>query len=113
MRQSGILAAACLYALDHNLDRLGEDHERAGRFAQALAGHPVATVIEPDTNIVMLDLPDWAPASKAQEALRDAGVLCSVFGAHRLRTVMHLEVGDEQVDFAAETVAHVLAGLTP
>ncbi|HEX3868655.1 MAG TPA: threonine aldolase family protein, partial [Gemmatimonadaceae bacterium] len=57
MRQSGILAAASLYALDHHMARLGDDHENARLIASAVDGAGGATVIPPDTNIVMVDLP--------------------------------------------------------
>src|SRR5205807_5237756 len=56
MRQSGILAAAGLYALEHNLSRIAEDHANARRLAERLAGCPAVRPIAPETNIVMLDL---------------------------------------------------------
>ena len=56
MRQSGILAAAGLYALEHNLGRITEDHDKAKRLAAALKGHPAVQPLAPDSNIVMLDL---------------------------------------------------------
>ena len=56
MRQSGILAAACLYALDNNLGRIADDHANARRLAAALDGHPALKPLKPDSNIVMLDL---------------------------------------------------------
>src|SRR5262249_23168106 len=63
MRQSGILAAGALHAIDHHLDRLAEDHEHARRLARALDGVGRARVIPPDTNIVMIDLPSgWNTA---------------------------------------------------
>src|SRR5215218_1301786 len=58
MRQSGILAAAALHALDHHLARLADDHAVARRFAEIVAECDHARVVEPDTNIVMVDLPD-------------------------------------------------------
>ena len=56
MRQSGILAAAGLYALDNNVDRLAEDHRRARRLAEGLAAFPSLKVVMPDTNIVFVDV---------------------------------------------------------
>ena len=57
MRQSGVIAAAALYALEHHLARLAEDHARAAAFAKRVDGVAGARVVPPDTNIVMLDLP--------------------------------------------------------
>ncbi len=107
MRQSGILTAACLYALDHNLGRLGDDHERARMFADVLADHNEVTPVVPDTNIVMLDLHTHM-ASDAARLLERAGVRLSVYGSRRLRAVMHLGVAEDQVRYAAETIARVL-----
>ncbi len=107
MRQSGILTAACLYALDHNLGRLGDDHERARMFADVLADHNEVTPVVPDTNIVMLDLHTHM-ASDAARLLERAGVRLSVYGSRRLRAVMHLGVAEDQVRCAAETIARVL-----
>ena len=63
MRQSGILAAAVLYALDHHMDRLADDHANARALAAAVTGAGGATVVEPDTNIVMIDLPPGRSAA--------------------------------------------------
>ncbi|MCZ6858360.1 MAG: GntG family PLP-dependent aldolase [Gemmatimonadetes bacterium] len=107
MRQSGVLTAACLYALDHNLGRLGEDHDRARMFAEVLADRKEVTPVVPDTNIVMLDL-HTRTASAAAHLLEQAGVKLSVYGPRRLRAVMHLGVVEDQVRHAAETIARVL-----
>ncbi len=108
MRQTGILAAAGLYALDHNLPRLGEDHAHAMALARSLDGHRGVVPLMPQTNIVMLDLAGRS-AAEAETALRDAGVLVSVFGPSRLRVVTHLCVSGDQVVRAAEVIARVLA----
>lgn len=107
MRQSGILAAACLFALEHNLARLGEDHARAQIAARMLEHHAEVTPVPPDTNIVMLDLRTLA-ADEAARRLADAGVLVSVFGPRRLRLVTHLCVSEQDVREAAQTIDHVL-----
>jgi threonine aldolase len=107
MRQSGILTAACLYALDHTLPRLADDHAAAKILAERLAGHPAVTVRPPSTNIVMLDL----KAHRADDAVRllaEAGVLVVSFGPTRLRAVTHLDVTPEMVAQAADTIARVL-----
>jgi threonine aldolase len=107
MRQSGLLAAACLFALDCNVERLAEDHAQARMLAEVLADHGEVTPVVPDTNIVMLDL-RTRTAADAAELLAQSGVLVSVFGPRRLRVVVHLDVTDDEVRHAAETIARVL-----
>jgi len=110
MRQSGILAAAGLYALEHNMGRLKADHENAKLLADRLNGHPKLSPVAPDSNIVLLDLTE--PGQTAAHALRvlaDNGVLMVPFGPTRLRAVTHLDVTTEQVEFTADTVARVLS----
>ena len=107
MRQSGLLAAACLFALDCNVDRLAEDHARARMLAEVLADHGEVTPVVPDTNIVMLDLRRQTAAAAA-ELLSRSGILVSVFGPKRLRIVVHLDVTEDDVRHAAETIARVL-----
>jgi threonine aldolase len=93
MRQVGILAAAGLYALDHHIARLADDHARAKRLAQALGADP-ATV---DTNIVVLDVADAAEVA-VRAAAED--VLVSALGPRFLRLVTHLDVDDDGIDRA-------------
>lgn len=109
MRQSGILAAAALYALDHNLARIPEDHENAKRLARALEGHPALKPLMPDSNIVMLDLVrDGDTADAVIPKLAQAGVLVVPFGPRRLRAVTHLDVSSADVDRAAEIISRTL-----
>ena len=110
MRQAGILAAACLYALDHHVERLADDHARARRLAEAVA-EVAPYAIDPasvETNIVPLDLSKHPldAATFAAQA-REAGLLLGVTGAHRVRLVLHLDADDAAVD----TAASVLRGL--
>ncbi len=107
MRQSGILAAACLFALDCNMERLADDHARARLLADTLRDHAEVTPLFPDTNIVMLDL-RTLPAEDAARLLARSGVLVSVFGPQRLRVVAHLGVTEDEVSYAAETIARAL-----
>jgi threonine aldolase len=102
MRQVGVLAAACRYALDHNLGRLGEDHEHAQLLAKRLGVDP-STVA---TNMVVLDgveAPMIAEAAKAQ------GVLVSQVSARRIRLVTHLDADRAAVERAADVLAGLLA----
>jgi threonine aldolase len=110
MRQSGILGAAGLYALEHNLGRLAEDHGHAALLAERLAGHPRVRPLPPDTNIVMLDLTDEAlTAEMVLPLLAEAGVRVVAFGPRRLRAVTHLDVSRADVERAADIIAQVLA----
>ena len=106
MRQSGVLAAACLYALDQNVERLADDHARARRLADGLAGIP-GVEIDPatvDTNIVFFEI---AGAAEFCERAAAAGVHVGPMGPSRVRAVLHLDVGDADVDRALEVLADV------
>ena len=109
MRQSGVLAAAGLYALEHNVAALNTDHANAKLFAERLNDHPNLQPSTPESNIVLLDL--TAPGVTAEIALgklAEAGVLLVPFGPTRLRAVTHLDVSTQQVEHAADVVAKVL-----
>lgn len=109
MRQSGILAAAALYALDHNLSRIGEDHANAKRFAEIVADCPAVRPSRPETNIVMLDLVrDGDSADTVIPQLARAGVRVVPFGPRRLRAVTHLDVSRADVERAARVIAETL-----
>ena len=106
MRQSGILAAACLYALDNNVERLADDHSRARRLAEGLADVP-GVAIDPgtvDTNIVLLEI---AGAAEFCERAAAEGVHVGATGPASVRAVLHLGVGDADVDRALEVLAAV------
>ena len=100
MRQSGILAAAALYALDANLGRLTDDHANARVFAEAVGAIEGASVVSPDTNIVMIDLPPGASSADVVARAEKGGVLISEWNPTRVRGVAHLDV-----DAAAMTQA--------
>jgi threonine aldolase len=108
MRQSGILTAACVYALDHVLPRMADDHAAARALAAALADHPHLRVQAPATNIVMIDLTRHS-AEDAIRRLAHAGVLVVPFGPTRLRAVTHLDVTVEQAQRAGTVIARTLA----
>ena len=104
MRQVGILAAAGIYALDHHIDRLAEDHANALRLAERLAYIPQITVnpAEVETNMVFAGLPDGA-APPLQAHLRDRGILINR-GAPQIRLVTHLDCGADEIDLLVEEV---------
>ena len=109
MRQSGVLAAAGLYALEHHLPRLEEDHAHARDFAQRVQRCPAVSVEMPETNIVMIDLVnDGDTADMVIPRLAAAGLRLERFGARRLRAVTHLDVGPSHVARAADIVQSVL-----
>jgi threonine aldolase len=108
MRQSGILAAAVLYALDAHLPRIADDHATARMYASIVNGLAGARVVPPETNIVMLDLPQSLNAFSvvAEAAKRD--VLLTPWSATRIRAVTHLDVAETAVRMAGAVVADVL-----
>jgi threonine aldolase len=109
MRQSGILAAAGLYALELHRARLHEDHARASRLATLAAEIPGLSVVLPETNIVMFDvLEPEREAAAIVARLAEHGVLMVVFTTRRFRAVTHLDVDDSAIDRAARALAEVL-----
>jgi threonine aldolase len=107
MRQSGIIAAAGLYALDHNVERLAEDHQNAKILARALAEID-GVDIDPalvESNIVYFEVAD-APAFEA--ALARHGVIMNAKGARRVRAVTHLDVSERQIGEAIDAAQAVL-----
>jgi threonine aldolase len=111
MRQAGIVAAAGVYAFEHHIERLAEDHARAKRLAEGLAeaGLPV-DVDEVETNFVQLDVaPLGLTYSDALERLHQAGVgLSATIHPTKLRAVTHLGVTDEEIEQAIEIAPRAL-----
>ncbi len=109
MRQSGILAAAGLYALEHNLQRIADDHANARLLAERLGPCPAVRAAVPETNIVMIDLVrPGDSAATVLPTLAEAGVLLVPFGPVRLRAVTHLDVSRSDVARAADVIRSVL-----
>ena len=107
LRQSGILAAAGLHALDHNVERMSDDHRRALRLAEGLARHEALRVTMPDTNIVWLDM-DSSVGEMLTPYLAENGV--GITGRYgQQRWVTHLDVGDEDVEAALALVDRFFA----
>ena len=97
MRQAGLLAAACLYALDHNVEALAEDHANADRLAQGLAQIEPIVLESVATNMVFARVPE-ADCAPLQAALADAGVLAAIGPSARF--VLHRDVSAAGVDRA-------------
>ncbi|MEJ2364706.1 MAG: low-specificity L-threonine aldolase [Deltaproteobacteria bacterium] len=114
MRQVGILAAACLYGLDNNVERLEVDHQNAKRLAHGLAGMD-GIRIDPEqvvTNIVLFDVGSTSmDADTFAERLAPAGVLLIPFGPTTLRAVTHLDVTTADIDAALEIIQQFLKKL--
>lgn len=112
LRQSGVLAAACLYALEHNVDRLADDHEHARLIADNLAKLPDVE-IDPaavDTNIVVFAV-DRAP--EVAQRLWNAGVQVTALGPRRLRAVTHRDVDRHEIYRALAAFREVLGASHP
>ena len=110
LRQAGISAAGCIYALDHNVDRLAEDHENARTLARAVMQLPGLRVEMPETNLVYLDVSGTGlDADAVAGRLRERGVLVSVMGRHRVRACTHLDVDRAGVERAAAAIREVVA----
>ena len=112
MRQSGILAAAGLYALAHHVHRLKEDHDHAKELARILQAIPSVSVNPDDveTNIIFFDVQKtgWSSADIA-DALRQEGLLVSPVGGSRFRAVTHLDISAADMRQAEEILTRVLA----
>ncbi|MDQ6735838.1 MAG: low-specificity L-threonine aldolase [Nitrospirota bacterium] len=111
MRQAGILAAAGMYALEHNIARLKEDHEHANRLAQIL--HNISSVsLNPahvETNIIVFDVKDngRSPA-EIVAALKQEGVLINAIGKRSFRAVTHLDISSQDIEGAGRAFTAVL-----
>jgi len=110
MRQAGVVAAAALYAFDHNVERLAEDHARARRLAEGLAeaGIPVERV---ETNFVGIPVPYGMDIPEARARIREQGVLVSVMRPGVLRAATYLGIEDGHIDRALEAIPRALGVL--
>jgi len=111
MRQVGIFAAAALYALDHNLERLAEDHANARVLAEGLAGSPrvLMDLDRVQTNIVVFNLaPDAPDAGAVAAQARERGILMFPFGPRTVRLVTHLDVSRAQCETAAAVLRELI-----
>lgn len=108
MRQAGVIAAGALHALEHHRERLVQDHDKARRFAHAIAGLPHLTVDTAgvETNMVFFDIdPAYMTAAEFSQRLAREGVRALPNTPRRIRAVFHLDVPSDRVDEAAAAVA--------
>ena len=105
MRQAGVIAAASLYAFEHNVERLAEDHERARRLAAGLTGAGYE-VEPPETNIVIVEVGETEEFLKALAA---EGVLATPWSRSAIRLCTHLDIGYEEIDATIEAASRLAA----
>ncbi len=107
MRQSGLLAAACIYALDNNVSRLAEDHRKARMLTETLESCAwVKQVLPAETNIVIFEVED---AAKTAVQLAEKGIRTSPFSPTLVRMVTHLDVTDEMLQFTLQKLKEISA----
>ncbi len=106
MRQAGIIAAAGVHALDHHVERLAEDHNRARRLAEGMAGLDGLSIdpSDVDTNILVIrvDLPGGPEAFSRK--LKESGVLCSPLNSREVRMLTHLDISDGDIKTALTAI---------
>ena len=108
MRQAGYLAAAGLYALDNNINRLKQDNNHAKQIGEDLQNHPLVDRVRPvHTNIVIFDLKDENGADKFLSKLAEFDILASAFGPGTIRFVFHLDVEKSMVDSVADVLENL------
>ena len=109
MRQGGMNAAACSYALEHNIDRLAEDHANAAALARGMAQIEGITVETPETNLVFFDTRGTGmTVAEFAAKLRPLGVLLSGPDTYRGRACLHLDVSAAQVEEAVALMRQVV-----
>ena len=110
MRQAGMMAAACLHALENHVDRLAEDHDNARRFASIVSQcEGLRLDPEPETNLVFINTSGTGlPAQELSARLQEASISLSVSRETRLRACTHLDVTREQVEEAAHTLVSIV-----
>jgi len=105
MRQAGFLAAAGIYALDHHVERLAEDHQHAKALANALVqANYVEKVMPVETNIVLFDVASHYKVDEVVGALNKKGILCNATSNKTIRLVTHLDITSAMIDQAIEVV---------
>jgi threonine aldolase len=108
MRQAGFLAATALYALEHNVERLAEDHHHAKRIGAALQKHPlVKTVLPVETNLVIFELTDGNDPKNLIATLKEKDILLLTISSKRLRIVTHLGISSGMIDRFLKTLDNI------
>lgn len=111
MRQGGMNAAACIYALQHNIARLADDHRNAAALARGMAQIPGISVETPETNLVFFDTKaSGLTAAEFAARLRPHGITISVSDTYRGRACTHLDVNADQIEEAVAIMRQIVAG---
>jgi len=98
MRQAGFLAAAGIYALQNNIDRLSEDHDHAKEIAAAIAKKSFITMVLPvETNIIIFELKEGVTATELVSKLKEYNILGYAISPNRVRLVVHLDITKEMI----------------
>ena len=105
MRQAGYLAAAGIYALQNNIQRLSEDHQHAKEIAEAIAKKEFVKQLFPvETNIIIFELIDSFPAPLFVSKMKEEEILCYAIAPNQIRLVAHLDITVEMVQKTIETI---------
>jgi threonine aldolase len=109
LRQAGVCAAACIYALDHNIDRLADDHANARLLARGLAQIAGIVVEAPETNLVFFDTSGTGmTADQLAERIRGEGIVLSTMGRYRARACTHLDVDAAGIETALQVIRAIV-----
>ena len=110
MRQSGVMASYCLYALENNVERLAEDHALASRISESLQDFSgIVNLLPVETNIIIADLAADAPsAAQLVSKLREESIHIGAFGDKRIRIVTHLDVNLQAADSLISALSNYL-----
>ncbi len=107
LRQAGFLAATASYALQHHVDRLGEDHAHAKQIESALLAHPKIKMVLPvETNLVVFELTDGEDPKRFISSMKEKDILLLTISPKRLRMVTHLDITNDMVDLFSGTLAN-------
>lgn len=108
MRQIGVIASACIHALDHELPRMHKDHDHAKSLGRVLENQTFIEHVDPvETNIVIFELTRAVTAEKFVQWAEDAGILCFAFGPQKVRMVTHRDISTEQIERACSLIDRV------
>jgi threonine aldolase len=108
MRQAGFLAATALYALDHHIERLSEDHVNAKKIENALNKHPLVKMVSPvETNLVIFELHEEAGVERFIAQLQEKGILLLAITNTKLRMITHLDISGEMMDYFLKTLPNI------
>ncbi len=110
MRQAGILAAAAIYALDHNVQRLADDHANAALLVELLSDCSHIAARKPETNLVFFEIdPNWGSAKKVQEEAARHGIWVIAMGPQIVRAAIHLHIDGDDINRAAKVLGGILS----